>query len=161
MSTTVWVRNCVLPLDLYYRVEEHLWLRPETDGTITLGFTDVAQTTAGGMLVVSFRPVGPLYARGKVVSVVESGKWLGPLRAPMDAVLEAANDDLLQDAALINRSPYQRGWVVRMKPLDLQAGLEGFVTGEAAAQAYEAYMGRRELDGCIHCEGYEMSEAAP
>src|SRR5512143_2151774 len=159
MSTSLLVRNCVLPPDLYYRVEEHLWLRPEPDGKITLGFTDVAQTTAGGMLVVSFRPVNAFYAKGKVVAIVESGKWLGPLRAPMDAALEAVNDDLLQDAALINRSPYNRGWVVRMKPQNLQAGLEGFVTGDEAAQTYEAYMERRNLDGCIHCEGYEMPES--
>ena len=37
-----------------------------------------------------------------------------------------------------------------------KAGLEGFVTGDEAAQTYEAYMKRRNLDGCIHCEGYEM-----
>jgi glycine cleavage system H protein len=159
MGEAAWVRNCLLPLELYYRVEEHVWLRLEPGNCITLGLTDVVQTTAGGMLVVSFRPAGALYKQGKSVAIVESAKWLGPLRAPMDAYLETGNDALLTDPGLINRSPYNRGWIVRMKPVDLQVGLMAFVPGNQAVQAYEDFMSRRNLDGCIHCEGFEMPEA--
>jgi glycine cleavage system H protein len=158
MSKTALVRSCVLPLDLHYKIEEHVWLRIEADEIITLGFTDVAQTTAGKMLVVSFRPIGARYAKGKTVAIVESGKWLGPLRAPMNGTLLSANEALFEDAALVNRSPYNKGWVVRMKPDDLQTGLQDFLTGAEAAPAYENFMERRNLDDCIHCEGYEFPD---
>lgn len=154
MSRTSVVRSCVLPLDLYYKVEEHVWLRVEADRSVTLGFTDVAQTTAGRMLVVSFRPVGAHYKQSKTIAIVESAKWLGPLRAPMDGALIATNKSLLEDAGLVNRSPYGKGWVVRYQPDELD--LKGFVTGVDAAQAYEGFMERRNLDDCIHCEGYEF-----
>lgn len=155
MSVTT-VRSCVLPLSLYYKIEEHLWLRPEADRSVTLGFTDVAQTTAGRMLVVSFRPIGAHYKQGKTVAIVESAKWLGPLRAPMDGTLVAVNESLLEDAGLVNRSTYNKGWVVRFQPNDLD--LKNFLTGADAMQAYESFMERRNLDDCIHCEGYEFPE---
>jgi len=156
MAEVAIVRNCVLPLDLYYKVEDHIWVRVEADGTVTLGFTDMAQTTAGGMLHVTYRPVGKFYPRGKVVALVESAKWLGPLRTPVAGTLIAVNEALPQDAGLINRSPYRRGWLVRLEPTDLETDLAMLVTGETAVAAYEAFMAEKGLDDCVHCEGYEM-----
>ncbi len=156
MAEVAIVRNCVLPLDLYYKIEDHIWVRVEADGNVTLGFTDMAQTTAGGMLHVTFRPVGKFYPRGKVVALVESAKWLGPLRTPVAGTLIAVNEALPQDAGLINRSPYKRGWLARLEPENLGADLSELVTGEAAVAAYEAFMAAKGLDDCVHCEGYEM-----
>lgn len=156
MSSFVLVRSCVLPQGLHYKIEEHLWLRLEADGSVTLGFTDMAQTTAGRMLVVSFRPIGARYKQGKTIAIVESAKWLGPLRAPMDGTLVAGNESLFEDAGLVNRSPYNKGWIVRYKPDNLD--LKDFVTGTDATQAYESFMERRNLDDCIHCEGYEFPD---
>ncbi|GAB1471555.1 hypothetical protein MASR2M66_24330 [Chloroflexota bacterium] len=158
MSPTTVVRSCVLPLDLFYKVEEHVWLRVEADESVTLGFTDVAQTTAGRMLVVSFRPLGAHYKQGKTIAVVESAKWLGPLRAPMDGTFVEANETLFEDAGWVNRSPYKKGWLVRFQPDDLKTGLKDFLPGVEAAQAYENLMERRNLDDCIHCEGYEFPD---
>lgn len=156
MAEAAIVRNCVLPQDLYYKVEEHIWVRLEADGRVTLGFTDVAQTTAGGMLHVTYRPVGRFYPRGKVVALVESAKWLGALRTPIGGTLVAVNEALSQDAGLINRSPYNRGWLVRLEPENLEADLAGLVAGDAAIAAYETFMAEKKLNDCVHCEGYEM-----
>ncbi|NOX61391.1 MAG: glycine cleavage system protein H [Chloroflexi bacterium] len=156
MSDFALVRNCVLPRDLYYRVEDHIWARRNADGTVTLGFTDVAQTTAGGMLIVSYRPLGKFYRRNKVVALVESGKWLGPLRTPVAGTLVEVNEALPADAGLINRSPYGRGWVVRIEPEDADRDLAELLTGNAAIEAYERLMEEKGLDDCVHCEGYEL-----
>jgi len=157
-SEVAFVRGCLLPLDLYYKIEEHLWLRVNDDKSITLGFTDVAQTTAGRILIVSFRPVNAYYKQGKTIAIVESAKWLGPVRAPMNGMLIAVNEMLLADAGLINRSPYKKGWIARFQPDDLTAGLQRFVTGTEAVHAYETLMARRNLDDCVHCEGYELPD---
>ena len=150
------VRNCVLPRDLYYKIEDHIWARKELDGLVTLGYTDVAQTTAGGMLMVSYRPVGKFYARNKIVALVESGKWLGPLRTPVAGTLVEVNEALRTDAGLINRSPYGQGWVVRIDPEDADRDLAHLLTGDEAIAAYERFMEERKLDDCVHCEGYEL-----
>ncbi len=158
MTSFTVVRNCVLPLHLYYKVDEHIWVRVEENGEVTLGYTDVAQTTAGGMLHVTFRPVGKFYARGKVVAVVESSKWLGALRTPIAGTLVATNEAVREDAGLINRSPYGRGWLVRIRPENLERDLSDLVTGEDAIRAYEALMEEKNLDDCVHCEGYEVPQ---
>ncbi|MCP4358025.1 MAG: glycine cleavage system protein H [Chloroflexi bacterium] len=158
MDNVVLVRNCVLPLDLYYLVESHIWIRPNPDNIVTLGFTDVAQTTAGSMLTVSYRPIGKFYPRNKVVALVESGKWLGALRTPIAGVLAAVNETLPLDAGLMNRSPYDKGWVVQIEPTNLKEDLTALKTGDEALVAYETVMIEKNLDDCIHCEGYEFPE---
>ncbi len=150
------VRNCILPTDLYYNVEEHLWVRVNPDGTATVGLTDVAQTVAGGILHVTFKRTGRDYARGKTVAVIESGKWLGVVRTPLSGRLVAVNEGLVQDARLLNRSPYKAGWLVQLAPSDLAGELSMLLTGDAAVRAYERLMAERNLDDCVHCEGYEV-----
>lgn len=143
-------------MNLYYQIENHIWVRPEDDGTVTLGFTDIAQTTAGNMLHVTYRPLGKKYPQGKAVAVVESAKWLGSLRTPMAGELIAVNETLSQDAGLINRSPYVQGWLARLKPDDLENDLKDLVTGKPAIAQYEEFMDLKKLDDCIHCEEFEM-----
>lgn len=151
------LHNCVLLRSLYYDIPNHIWLQVDPEGsTVTLGLTDVAQTTAGNMLIVSYRPTGRHFSKGKAVAVVESSKWLGPLRTPVAGTLVEVNENLPEDAGLINRSPYCKGWLVRMSPDDLPADLSDLVTGEVAITMYGAFMAEKNLDDCIHCEGYEL-----
>ncbi|GBD18126.1 Glycine cleavage system H protein [bacterium HR27] len=150
------VRSCILPLDLHYRVEQHQWVRVEADGTVTLGLSDVAQTVAGRILHVTFRSVGRYYAYDATVAVIESAKWLGAYRTPVSGVFLEMNQALLADPELINRSPYRRGWLVRIQPDALARDLARLLTGEEAVAAYERFMASRGLDDCVHCEGYEL-----
>jgi len=150
------VHSCILPLDLFYRVEQHQWVRLEPDGSVRLGLTDVAQTVAGRMLHVTFRPVGRPYGRDATLAVVESAKWLGAFRTPVRGLLLETNSLLLEDPELVNRSPYRRGWLALIAPEDLDRDLADLLTGPAAVAAYEAFMARRGLDDCVHCEGYEL-----
>ncbi|MDE3090826.1 MAG: glycine cleavage system protein H [Chloroflexota bacterium] len=152
----VLVRNCALPHDLYYKVEEHLWVRVETDGTATLGLTDAAQTIAGAILYVNPRPTGKEYTRGATVASVESGKWIGAIRTPIAGKLIEVNPLAVKDSGLLNRSPYKRGWIARVQPTQLADDLKFLVSGAAAAATYEEFMAARNLDACIHCEGFEV-----
>ena len=52
------VKNCLLPDDLYYSVENSLWVRDLEDGTGEVGMTDIAQTLAGAMLHCTAKKVG-------------------------------------------------------------------------------------------------------
>jgi len=150
------VRNCVLPPDLYYNIQDHLWVRVNADGTATIGLTDAAQTIAGAILYVNGKTPGKVYARGVTVASVESGKWIGPIRTPIAGKLLEVNPQVIADAGLINRSPYRKGWIVRIEPTQLQEDLKLLVTGQAALAAYDAFMGEHGLSDCIHCEGFEV-----
>ena len=77
------VRGCNLPDDLYYHVEDNVWARLEADGTITIGMTSYACTLAGQLVAATTKKIGKQVEQGKTVCTVESGKWVGPVKAPV------------------------------------------------------------------------------
>ena len=64
-----------VPEDLYYD-DYHFWCRPEGD-EVVIGMDDFAQRLAGDIVFVQLPFVGKAVTRGKKLSKVESGKWLG------------------------------------------------------------------------------------
>src|SRR3990170_3409186 len=97
------VNNCNIPDDLYYWPEKHVWLRPEADGTVTIGITDVAQHLAGSIIAATPKEAGKPIKKGKSSGTVESGKWVGPVKSPVNGTILAANDALRTDPKVINR----------------------------------------------------------
>ena len=47
------------------------------------------------------------------------------------------------------------GWIVRIKPVEGVDAEASLVQGETAVAAYQTYMAEKELEECIHCEGFE------
>ena len=67
--------NCNVPQDLYYWVREHVWVRPEADGTLTIGMTDAAQHLAGSVVTATPKEAGKpvkkvIIVPGKLVNIV-------------------------------------------------------------------------------------------
>lgn len=103
------------PENLFY-TESDEWLRPESDGTITLGITDYAQGELGELVYVEVTPVGERVIAGGSFGVVESVKAVGELHSPIAGEIVAANDAAVESSALVNESPYENGWLARLKP---------------------------------------------
>ena len=149
-------KNCFFPLDLYYRIDENTWMRKNDDGTVTVGMTDVAQTLAGSILHATPQKVGRERKKGKPIAIIESSKWVGPVKSPVTGEITESNEAVKKDPGLINKSPYKQGWIVKMKPENLDAELADMLTGQAAVDAYKAKIEADGIDPCVHCEGYEV-----
>jgi glycine cleavage system H protein len=106
---------CEIPDNLWFHVEQDVWLGPEPGGTVRIGMTDPAQTRAGRLLHVRVR-TGKRVEAGKSLATVESGKWVGPVPAPLAGVVVEANPLVEQDPSVINRDPYGEGWLLRFRP---------------------------------------------
>ncbi|MDH5606699.1 MAG: glycine cleavage system protein GcvH [Anaerolineae bacterium] len=132
--------SCNVPEELYFWVREHVWVRPEDDGTVTIGMTDAAQHLAGMVVNAAPKPVGKTVKKGKSSGTVESGKWVGPVKSPVDGEVVASNDKLRTQQNLLNEDPYGEGWFVRIKPSDWDTDRADLVTGEAAVAAYKAFL---------------------
>lgn len=149
--------GCEFRPELYYDDQYQIWVRPEPDGTVTVGMTDISQTVAGKVLHVRVRKPGSLRPKGKPVATVETGKWAGPVPNPFDCVIEAANEPVLDDPTLLNRDPYE-WWIARVRPsARLEEALGGLVTGAAAERGYTA---RCVRDG-IRCTRLGENAAPP
>jgi glycine cleavage system H protein len=147
------IQNCLLPDDLLYHVDYNVWLRDNGDGTFLLGMTDVAQSMAGAMLHCRAKKVGKTVKQGKSLATVESGKWVGPVKSPFTCAIVAVNEAVAGDATILNRSPYEEGWIIHVKPESIEGA--GLVSGEEAIEGFKAYMAEHEVEECIHCEGFE------
>ena len=144
-------RGCLIPLDLWYDVPRDVWLRPETDGTVVLGMTDVAQTRAGKVLHIQFKKVGRRIEAGQSAATIESAKWAGPFPSPVAGTVMATNADAFAaDILVANRDPYELGWLVRMEPDEWAPDVAGLVSGELAVERYEARIDELGLS-CIRC----------
>ncbi|MEY3608915.1 MAG: hypothetical protein RLZZ447_1703 [Verrucomicrobiota bacterium] len=106
-----------LPADLRY-AKSHEWVRPEADGTVTIGITDYAQNSLGDITYVQAPKVGAVLAAGAVFGVVESVKAASDLYAPVAGTVVAVNPALDAAPETVNREPYGAGWMMRLRPAD-------------------------------------------
>ncbi len=104
-----------LPGDLRY-TSDHEWLRPEEDGSVTIGITDHAQTALGDLVYVELPDVGQDLEAGGEMAVVESVKAASDVYAPVSGSVLAVNEELADDPEKINADPYGDGWIIRMQP---------------------------------------------
>lgn len=115
------------PEDLYYH-REHMWIRIE-EGKVRVGYNDWAQEAAGKLVNLNTRKVGRKVKAGKTLGTVESGKWVGPLKAPVSGEIVELNQEVLNAPSTINEDPYGRGWIAIIDPEDLEAEIEELIKG--------------------------------
>jgi len=136
MST---VNGCNLPEELYYEVGKHVWARRDGD-LVTVGMTDVAQSLAKTIVAVTPKGAGKTVQKGRNIATVESGKWVGPVTAPIGGEIVEVNEALATSPSLVNSDPYGAGWVARMRPSDWQSDAANLVTGSEGIAAYRTFL---------------------
>ena len=102
------------PEELYY-ASTHEWLRLEEDGTALVGITDFAQDELGDLVFVELPEVGSQVSAGDEVSVVESVKTASDIYSPVSGEIVEVNNALTDKPEIINESPYQEGWIFRIR----------------------------------------------
>ena len=105
-----------IPEHLLY-TKEHEWINIEDDEA-TIGITDYAQESLGDITFIELPSAGDEVEQfGEFVSV-ESVKAASDIFSPMSGEVIDVNEDLNEDPGLINRSPYEKGWIARIKIAD-------------------------------------------
>lgn len=96
---------------------EHEWILMDGDEG-TVGITAFAQDQLGDIVYVEVPDVGTAVRKGEAFGVVESVKAVSDLFAPVGGEVVARNGDLEDAPELMNQSPYERGWLLRIKLSD-------------------------------------------
>lgn len=134
------VHGYEFPDDLLYHVDNNIWVALRDNRTVSLGLTAYACALAGSVTVFTPKPVGRGVDRNKSGAMVETAKWVGPVRIPFDAEIVAVNEAAVADPGLINRDPYGRGWLLRLRPENWMPEQAHLFTGAVATQAFEQRM---------------------
>ena len=119
------------PSDLKY-TRSHEWIRENGDGTVTLGITDHAQELLGDLVFVEVPETGTGIEAGGEIAVVESVKAASDVYSPVTGEVIEANEALADAPESVNDSPYENGWICKIRLSD--AGeLQGLLDADSYA----------------------------
>ena len=102
-----------IPKDLLY-TEDHEWARKE-NGEITEGITDFAQSELQDIVFIELPEAGQEVAQGDSIATIEAVKTVTDLYAAVSGKIVKVNKELETKPELINRDPYDTGWIVKIK----------------------------------------------
>lgn len=122
------------PDELKY-TEEHEWLMIEEE-LVTVGITDFAQDSLGDIVFVELPEVGTMLVAGKPFGVVESVKAVSDVYAPISGEVIEVNEELPDSPETLNTSPYEDGWMIKIKPSD-RSQLEDLLDADDYAEFVE------------------------
>ena len=100
------------PDDLLYD-REHNWARIEGN-VATIGLTDFGQDLAGEIVYAEVPRVGRELKQGEPFMSLESGKWVGRIKAIVSGKITEANEEIEWESTLINEDPYGAGWFAKV-----------------------------------------------
>ena len=104
-----------VPDDLRYTAD-HEWARQTAEaGVIEIGVTDFAQGELGDVVFVNLPKVGDKFTAHQAFGTIEAVKAVSDLFCPLAGQVVATNGGLDADPAMVNKSPYHDGWMIRLK----------------------------------------------
>ena len=126
------------PTDHRY-TKEHEWVRVEDDlGTV--GITDYAQDQLGDIVYLDLPSPGTQVKQLDKLGEIESVKAVSDLYSPVSGEVTEVNQEIIDRPELVNQSPYEEGWLVRLRladPAELDSLLTAEQYDELIAQARE------------------------
>ena len=117
-----------VPAELKY-TKEHEWIRVEGEEAV-VGITDYAQSQLGDIVFVECETVGDALEAGETFGTVEAVKTVSDLYLPVAGEVLEFNDELEGEPELVNKDPYGRGWIVKIKISD-ETELDGLLNADA------------------------------
>jgi glycine cleavage system H protein len=116
--------------------KEHEWIKTEEDGTAIIGISDFAQEQLGDIVSIELPKDGGFFRQGQTMAIVDSVKASSDIYAPISGEIIEVNEGLVEKPEIINQSPYDLGWIVKIKPSKMDE-FESLMTKEK----YDRYIG--------------------
>ncbi len=117
-----------VPANLKY-TSDHEWIKVEGDMAI-IGITDFAQGELGDIVYVEVETEGDNLDKGEVFGTVEAVKTVSDLFMPLKGEVVEVNENIESAPELVNDSPYEDGWMIKVKIEDLSE-LDNLLSAEA------------------------------
>jgi glycine cleavage system H protein len=107
-----------MPSPRYLRyTKTHEWVKLDGD-VATIGLADYAQSELGDITYLELPDVGTEIAQSEPLGVVESVKAASDIYAPVDGEVVARNDAVVEAPEVVNQSPYDRAWLIKVRLAD-------------------------------------------
>lgn len=116
--------------------KNHMWCRLAEDGTYVVGISDHAQNSLGEITYVELPDCGVNITQDTALGLVESIKVVNELVSPVSGTVIEVNTALSDEPVKVNDSPYENGWMLRVK-IDSPEQLDNLMSDEQ----YAAFLG--------------------
>ena len=118
--------------------QSHEWIRLEDDGTATIGVSAYAVEALTDLVFIQLPDIGQKVKAGESFGEIESVKAVSDLYAPVSGEVVAVNTDLPGELEMLGDDPYQKGWIMRIKP-DNTSDVESLLD----QQSYDALIAKQ------------------
>jgi glycine cleavage system H protein len=115
--------------------KEHEWVKVRDELAI-IGISDFAQEQLKDIVSIELPKPGGVFKQRQTIAIVDSVKASSDIYAPISGEIKEVNEGLIEKPEMINQSPYDLGWMVKMKPSNIEE-FEGLMTKEQ----YDRYIG--------------------
>jgi len=95
--------------------KEHEWVE-KSDQIVIVGITEFAQDQLGDVVSIELPQVSSSFKQNDVMVIIDSVKASSDIYCPIDGEIIEINEKLSEQPELINQSPYEEGWIVKIKP---------------------------------------------
>lgn len=117
------VEDIFLPENVYY-TKDHEWALITENGLVRIGISDYAQKELHEVVFVDVPRKGVLVKQLEPLGTAESVKAVSEFFSPVSGEIIERNEELVLNPELVNQEPYGRGWIVLIKPSNLEEEIE-------------------------------------
>lgn len=118
-----------VPNGLYFD-KTHTWAFMEQDGNVRIGIDDFLQHITGKLIKIKMKETGEKVRKGEtIMTIIQNGKQLN-IYAPISGTIVSHNELLYNDTAVINSSPFFKGWVYQIEPTNWLREAQFMLMGE-------------------------------
>jgi glycine cleavage system H protein len=121
--------------------KEHEWIVTK-EGLSVMGISDFAQRQLGDIVSIELPKVGSVFRRMQSMAIIDSVKASSDIYCAVSGEVVEVNEELLEHPEWINQSPYELGWIVKVKPSNMEE-FNGLMTTEQ----YNKFIGEIEGGG--------------
>ncbi|MBW1649478.1 MAG: glycine cleavage system protein GcvH [Deltaproteobacteria bacterium] len=97
--------------------EDHEWVKQEGENAV-IGISDYAQDRLGDLVFVELPEIGSVFDKGDEFGSIESVKAVSDLYMPIGGEIIEINESLADTPENVNNSPYEKGWMIKIKIMD-------------------------------------------
>ena len=117
--------------------KEHEWIKINDEGEVAIiGISDFAQEQLGDIVSIELPKAGGVFRQGQTIAIVDSVKASSDIYAPISGEIIEVNEELTERPEIINQSPYDSGWIAKIKPSNMEE-FENLM----AKEKYDRYIG--------------------
>jgi glycine cleavage system H protein len=119
--------------------KEHEWVSITDEGFAVIGITDFAQEQLGDIVSIELPKLGSRFRQMQAMAIIDSVKASSDIYCPLSGEIIQINEELYEHPEWINQSPYDSGWIVKLKTSNTDE-----ISGLLTLEKYSEFIGETE-----------------